>query len=103
MISVRDFLNISKHLCEKNHECTKCSLYGDDVCCIFRAKKTDDIPMVLNSIRIAERQVIQKKLDEANLQIMPMRPDPEEAITKALKEIKNELHDMKRIMDKRRS
>jgi len=103
MISVRDFLYISKHLCEKNHECTKCSLYGDDVCCIFRAKKTDDIPMVLNSIQIAERQVIQKKLDEATPQILPMRPDPEEAIAKALKEIKNELHDMKRIMDKRRS
>lgn len=103
MISVRDFLYISKHLCEKNHECTKCSLYGDDVLCIFRAKKTDDIPRVLNSIRIAERQVIQKKLDESNPQILPMRPDPEETIAKALKEIKNELHDMKRIMDKRRS
>lgn len=103
MISVRDFIYINKHLCEKNHECTKCSLYGDDVCCIFRAKKTDDIPMVLNAIRIAERQVIQNKLDEANPQILPMRPDPEETIAKALKEIKNELHDMKRIMDKRRS
>lgn len=102
-MTVKQFLEVNQKLCEKNHECTKCSLYGDDVCCIFRAKKTDDIPMVLNSIRIAERQVIQKILDEDNPQILPMRPDPEETIAKALKEIKNELHDMKRIMDKRRS
>lgn len=103
MLSVREFLNINKHLCEKNHECIKCSLYGDDVCCIFRAKNTDDVPKVVNAIRIAERQVIQEKIEKEPPLIMPMKPYPEEAIAKALKEIKSELHNMKRIMEKRRS
>ena len=106
MISVRDFLYVNQKLCEKNHNCEKCPLYGENLCCVFRCKSLDDITKVVDTISITEKQFLKDAMDsfeENPPQILPVKKDPEEAIAKALKEIKNELHDMKRIIDKRRS
>ena len=100
MITVEDFLNFNKHCCETYHECTGCSLFGDDVCCVFRAKSPEDIPEV---IRLAER--IEKGSGGSGQlpEMSPGKKDPLDGVTKALKEIEAELHDMKRILDKRKA
>lgn len=106
MISAKLFLEKNQKLCEKYHNCEECPLYGEQLCCVFRCKSVDDIEKAMNVISVTEEQIFKdsmKSLEENPPQILPMRPDPEEAIAKALKEIKNELHDMKRILDKRRS
>ena len=106
MISVRSFLRMNQELCDKNHNCNICPLYKDGISCVFRCKSVDDIPQVIDSICVVEELIskgIIEAMENSSPQFMPVKKDPEEAITKALKEIKNELHDMKRIMDKRRS
>lgn len=100
MITVKDFLYFNKHCCDTYHECSTCSLYGDDICCVFRAKKTEDIPEVVNLIRLVEK--VSEESDRLPEMEMSKR-DPLDKIAKSLTEIEHELHDMKRILDKRRA
>jgi hypothetical protein len=101
MITVRQFLEVNQKLCDKNHNCNICPLYKDGVSCIFRCKSADDIPDVINAISVVEGELLQDAIETAP--VLPIKTQPEDVIAKALKEIKSELHDMKRIMDKRRS
>lgn len=101
MITVRQFLEVNQKLCDKNHNCNICPLYKDGVSCIFRCKSADDIPDVINAISVVEGELLQDAIETAP--VLPIKTQPEDVIAKALKEIKVELHDMKRIMDKRKS
>lgn len=103
MISAKSFLEVNQELCEKNHNCNTCPLYGDEICCVFRCKSSDDITKVVNSISKAEAQFLKDAMESAPILPITTHTHPEDVITKALKDIKNELHDMKKIMDKRRS
>ena len=106
MISAINFLKMNQELCRKNHNCNRCPLYKEGISCVFRCKSPDDIPDVINAISVAENEIIQDLQDAiASAPILPVKKQPEDVLTnaKGLKEIKNELHDMKRIMDKRRS
>lgn len=99
MITVEDFLNFNKHCCETYHECTGCSLFGDDVCCVFRARKPEDILDVVNLIKRIEKVAGE---GDRLAGTVPEKKDPLDDVTRVLKEIERELHDMKRILDKRK-
>ena len=100
MISVREFLYINKHLCDTYHECARCPFYREDISCIFRCKKTEDVPKVVNAIRIAERQIINS--DHANETSFKAPGGDLGSMEKILKGIEKELSNMNRILDKRR-
>lgn len=95
MLTIKDFLSFNKHCCETYHDCKACSIFGDDICCIFRAKSSEDIQEVINLAMRLEKGAEQGTESH--------KKDPLDGIAKALTDIEHELHDMKRILDKRRT